>query len=550
LTLPDLDLDFEHERRDEIYQYLVETYTNVAHIATYGGMNAKMVLKDVARFKEVSVDLVDAVNKEIEFNTNKQDKAGLKLKNVEADPGKYPQFAHFAQQNPAIISIAKVLEGQVRQTGIHAGGVIVANHPLNERAVVECGGGRKGAPTVNWDMYDVGDLALLKVDVLGSKTVSVLKYTKHLIDAQISEHGKELELDNIPLNDPKALHQFDLGETTGIFQFESDGIRKLLRDMAPHDINTIITANAMYRPGPLQFSGKYVKQKANPKLIKSTGNEALDRITKETFGVFIYQEQVMRIAVEVAGYTYPESDALRKKISKSQGKEAIEKDRVKFVTGCVEFGKLSKDAAETLFDSIVDFGRYCFNKSHATTYSLISFYAMWLRTHWPWEFLTASIAYAGDTPKAKEERAMLKKEANRLGVIYNTPHINHSLGVCTIERTPEGKKQLRGGFNEIDGLGNAAIDVILKARGDVPFSSFQNFLDRLENKRVVNIGVQEKILKANLFAGIHTPAEVRQLADALRTKTKAASTTPRAKKQKTEDVQQSLEWLLTALPQS
>jgi DNA polymerase-3 subunit alpha len=517
IDLPDLDLDFEHERRDEIYRYIHNTYKHVAHIATYGGMNVKMVLKDVGRFREVNLDDVNLVNQEIEFNTGKQDKAKLTLKDVEADPKKYPAFAEFAAKNPAVVTIAKVLEGQVRQTGIHAGGVIVARHPLEERAVVEW---RKGEPTINFDMYDVGDLALLKVDVLGSKTVSVLKYSKRLIDEQYQAEGMTLSLDSIPLDDKNTLNQFDIGQTTGIFQFESDGMRKMLKEMAPHDIHTVITANAMYRPGPLQFKDTYVKQKKNPKLIKSTGNIALDKITHDTYGVFIYQEQVMQIAVEVAGFTYPESDALRKKISKSKGKDEIEKDREKFVGGCVSFGKLSLDDANHLFDSIVDFGRYCFNKSHATTYSLVSYYAMWLRTHFSCEFLTASIAYAGDTPKAKEERASLKKEAKRLGIDYMPPHINFSQPMCSMEFYGEDgkKKRLRGGFNEIDGIGNAATEVIMKARAEGSFLSWQNFLDRLENKRVVNVGVQEKILQADLFAGVHDAKTVRMFIDGLRTK--------------------------------
>lgn len=543
IDLPDLDLDFEHERRDEIYRYMQDTYKHVAHIATYGGMNAKMVLKDVSRFKEIPLAEVETVCREIDFATAKQDKANLTLKKIEEAPDKYPEFMQFKNKNFAAVEIAKVLEGQVRQSGVHAGGVIVSATDLTERCAVEW---NKGDAKINFDMYDIGDLNLLKVDVLGSKTVSVLKYTKELIEKELGD--KELILDNIPLDDKHTLAEFDKGNTTGIFQFESDGIRRLLQQMAPHDINTIITANAMYRPGPLQFSGTYIKNKANPKIIKPTGNDALDRITSETFGVFIYQEQVMRIAVEVAGYTYPEADALRKKISKSKGKAEVEKDRPKFVEGCVNFGKLSKETSERIFDEIVDFGRYAFNKSHATTYSLISFYAMWLRTHFPCEFLTASIAYAGDTSNASEHRKQLKAEATRLGIYYAPPHINYSHNICSIEKDENGKKRLRGGFNEVDGIGNAATDVILRARGNEPFTSFKNFLDRLENKKVINVGVQEKLLRANLFTGLHTPQEIQQIIINLRAKPVKVAKVKAAKVEETE-IQQDLIWLLTASPQ-
>lgn len=515
IDLPDLDLDFEHERRDEIYRYLQETYKNVAHIATYGGMNVKLVLKDVSRYKEVPLTEVEMVCKEIDMSTPKQEKADLTLAKVDADPKRYPTFSKFKQNNPSVIKVAKVLEGQVRQSGVHAGGIIIAGHDLTERAAIEY---NKGDEKINFDMVDIGDLGLLKVDVLGSKTVSVLKHTKKLVDLQNPD--RILSLDDIPLDDKDTLRQFDVGETTGIFQFESDGIRKMLKEMAPHDINTIITANAMYRPGPLQFKDVYVRQKANPKLIQSTGNVDLDRITRETYGVFIYQEQVMQIAVDVAGYTYPEADSLRKKISKSKGKAEVEKDRPKFVDGCVNHGKLPKETAERIFDEIVDFGRYAFNKSHSTTYSLISYIAMWLRTHWPCEFLTASIAYAGDTPKAKEERVMLRREASRLNINYLPPHINLSQEKCSIERGEKGKKCLRGGFNEVDGIGNAVIEIILKTRGDRPFTGFPEFLQRLENKKIVNIGVQEKLLNAKLFAGLHSPMETKALIEGLRPKPK------------------------------
>jgi DNA polymerase-3 subunit alpha len=514
IDLPDLDLDFEHARRGEVIQYLHDTYKYVAHIPTFGGLNAKAALKDVSRYKEVPLEEVNAVTKEIEINTAQQDKAKLKIANLEADPRRYPTFHAFKQRNQVVVDIAKMLEGQVRQTGIHAGGLIVSGEPLENRVAIEY---RKGEVSINFDMYDVGDyLGLLKVDVLGSKTVSVLDYTVKMVNRKmLAKYGKTLILDKIPLDDARTLAEFDKGETTGIFQFESPGIRKLLQQMAPHDINTIITANAMYRPGPLQFSGTYVRQKANQYLIKSTGNAALDRITRETYGVFIYQEQVMQIAVDVAGYTYPQADVLRKKISKSKGKEEVEKDRGNFVKGCVEFGKLPLEVANTLFDSIVDFGRYCFNKSHATTYSLISFYAMWLKVHYAHEFISAQIAYSDD----KEERTNLRKEAKRLDIEYLPPDINWSQEICSIQ-VRNGKEALRGGLNEIDGIGSAVIEEILKVRGDKPFDNFQEFYERLTNRRAVHVGVQECILKAGAFRELHDSETVKEIVSSLRTRKK------------------------------
>jgi DNA polymerase-3 subunit alpha len=505
IDLPDLDLDFEHDRRDEVYQYLLQTYKHVAHIATFNGMNTKQVLKDVCRYEEIDLKVVDVVCKEIDEKTAKQDKAKLTLQKVEDEPEKYPQYAAFKEKNFSILEVAKVLEGQVRQTGIHPGGVIVSSEPLENRVAVEY---RKGEYTINYDMYDVGFLGLLKVDVLGSKTVSVLEYTKKMIE---ETSGKELDFQKIDLEDKPTLMQFNMGQTTGVFQFESPGMRKMLREMAPHDINTLITANAMYRPGPLQFKDTYVKNKKTPNLIKSTGNAALDKITRDTYGVFIYQEQVMQIAVEVAGYTYPESDTLRKKISKSKGKEEIEKDRLKFVEGCISFGKLSDAAANELFSEIVDFGRYCFNKSHATTYTLVSYYAMWLRTHFPCEFLSAQIAHSKD-----EDRPDLRKEVGREDVQYLPTCINRSHKLCSVEILPNGKKALRAGFNEISGIGDAVIDAVLKTRGEVQFLSFDDFFNRLENRRVVNIKAQEILLSCGAFASMHDMKAAKAICISLR----------------------------------
>jgi DNA polymerase-3 subunit alpha len=512
IDIPDLDLDFQHDRREEVYQYILNTYKHVAHISTFSNMNTKGVIKDVCRFREVPLAEADAISKEIDANTSKQDMAGITLKVLDENPNKYPTYQVFKHRNPAVIEIAKVLEGQVRQSGVHAGGVIVSAVPLEERCSVEW---RKGQVCINYDMHDMNDLGLLKVDCLGLKTVTILDRALKLSNEKAQRlWSKSFELDDIPLDDKKTLSNFDKGETIGVFQFESQGMQQMLKEMAPHDINTVITANAMYRPGPLQFKDLYVKQKKNPSLITSTGNDALDTITKETYGVFIYQEQVMRIAVEVAGFTYPEADVLRKKISKSKGKAEIETSRDKFVAGCVDFGKMEKSVADHLFDQIVDFGRYCFNKSHATTYSISSYYAMWFKTHFPHEFMLSQIYYSDD----KEERNKFINESKRIGLTYATPDINLSEAGCSIQSTKDGKLYLLGGLSEIDGIGNISVSEVLRVRGDVPFTSFQNFYDRLDNKRAVNIGVQEKLLQAGVFNSVHNPMEVKQICFNLRSK--------------------------------
>jgi DNA polymerase III alpha subunit len=875
VDIPDLDLDFQHDRREEVYQYILNTYKHVAHISTFSNMNTKGVLKDVSRFREVPLAEADAVSKEINVNTAKQDLAGITLKVLEDNPNKYPIYKAFKDRNGTVVNIAKVLEGQVRQSGVHAGGVIVSNVPLEDRCSVEW---RKGQVCINFDMHDMNDLGLLKVDVLGLKTVTILDNTLKLVNEKSKLlWNKTFELEDIPLDDPKTLANFDKGNTIGVFQFEclsgdtvvnnvtikelyekrnknklfsaylndgsvrfnnvidiqktgikevfalivdtgryikssidhkfmtengwkrlgdlrlgekvlarvgpgkkifnicdkctikqitgksdfcyscsathysnpsksvskmnmkssrakffenggvtwnkgltkennetlaknglkisaaligrtmesihgkekadeikeslskrmsgrgnhmfgkpspngkrgyrkdlghyvrstweadfarilklleieyiyekesfylndgegweghytpdfyipsenkfyeikgwmreldqkkidlftkqypqynfqlirqeemaelameyknlidwecpqipagfqfiaieniiscgeeetydiameypgnnyiadgfvvhnSGGMQQMLKEMAPHDINTVITANAMYRPGPLQFKDLYVKQKKNPSLIISTGNEALDTITKETYGVFIYQEQVMRIAVDVAGFTYPEADVLRKKISKSKGKVEIEASRDKFVDGCVDFGKLDRAVANKIFDQIVDFGRYAFNKSHATTYSISSYYAMWFKTHFPHEFMLSQIKYSDD----KEERIKFITEAKRIGLQYVSPDINLSESGCSI-KSKDGKPYLLGGLAEVEGIGNIVVSEVLKTRGDKQFTSFHDFFDRLENKRAVNVGAQEKLLQSGVFNSLHNPTEVKQI---------------------------------------
>lgn len=504
VDIPDLDLDFQHDRREEVYQYILTTYKHVAHISTFSNMNTKGVLKDVSRFREVPLAEADAVSKEINVNTAKQDLAGITLKILEDNPNKYPIYKAFKERNGSVVNIAKVLEGQVRQSGVHAGGVIVSNVPLEDRCSVEW---RKGQVCINFDMHDMNHLGLLKVDVLGLKTVTILDNTLKLVNEKSKLlWNKTFELEDIPLDDPKTLANFDKGNTIGVFQFESQGMQQMLKEMAPHDINTVITANAMYRPGPLQFKDLYVKQKKNPSLIISTGNDALDIITKETYGVFIYQEQVMRIAVDVAGFTYPEADVLRKKISKSKGKAEIETSRDKFVDGCVDFGKLDRAVSNKIFDQIVDFGRYAFNKSHATTYSISSYYAMWFKTHFPHEFMLSQIKYSDD----KEERIKFITETKRIGLQYVSPDINLSEAGCSIQHK-DGKQYLLGGLAEVEGIGNIVVSEVLKTRGDNKFDSFHDFFNRLENKRAVNVGAQEKLLQSGVFNSLHNPTEVKQI---------------------------------------
>lgn len=500
IDLPDMDLDFDHLRREEVYRYLQSKY-HVAHIPTFNGMNAKMVLRDVGRFHEIDLKEVDAVCKELDSETKKQDRIGLRLSACIAAPLQYPKLAAFKTRHSGIIDIALVLEGQVRQTGIHAGGVIISKRPLQERVALEH---RNGDISINFDMYDLDQLGLLKLDVLGLKTVTVLNTAKKYIETRVGkERGKtiNMSLSDIPLNDPASLREFDRGNTTAVFQFESTGMRKLLREMAPHSLDTLITANAMFRPGPLQFSGTYVANKRNPALIKSTGNKKLDEITRETFGVFIYQEQVMQIAHLVAGYTYPEADMLRKKISKSLGREEVEADREKFVNGCVANGGLSTEIANHIFSQIVEFGRYAFNKAHATTYSVLAFQAMWMRTHFPAEFLASQIAFCND----KNERSLLYNEAKRLGLKLFPADINRSDEYCKHSPTA-----LRVGLNEIDGLGTAIISFILKLRGDKPFASYQDFLMRLKDKRLINVRVRQLLLRSGLFDSLHKQNEIIQ----------------------------------------
>lgn len=503
IDLPDLDLDFQHDRRDEVYNYIAQTYKNVAHIGTFSTMNTKGVLKDVSRYKEVPFADIEAVSKEIDMVTPKQELNSLTLSKLEEDPVRYPVFTKFKENNFSVIEIAKTLEGQVRHAGVHAGGVIVSGEPLENRVGIKY---NNGDPTINFDMQDVDVLGLLKIDVLGSKTVSVLNYAVETINSRIfPKYNKKLNLDLIPLDDPKTLQEFDRANTVGVFQFESTGIRNLLKKIAPNTINTIITANAMYRPGPLQFMDLYCERKKNPKSVPSSGYEKFDNVVKETYGVFIYQEQVMKIAVDCAGYTYAESDILRKKIAKSKGKEEIEKDREKFVVGCINHGGMSREDSDKIFDQIVDFGRYAFNKSHSTTYAITSYYAMWLKVHFPYEFLAAQIAMSDK----KEDRKKFLLEAQRLNVFYSEPNINQSQKQCTIVDT-NGTLCLLGGLNEVEGIGNAVIGEILKVRNvHSKFNSFSDFLEKLENKKIINAKVQKTLLENGVFNKIHTQQEIK-----------------------------------------
>lgn len=448
IDLPDADLDFMSLRREEVIAHIVERYgvENVAGISNYNALGAASSLRDVSRVHELPM---------LEYECSKQvDKVhGVSVSLEEAAEGA-PDIDKYKNKYPSLWKHAVSLEGNIRSLGKHAAGVVVGGEPLINRAVVET---RKGGAVVNWDKRYVEDWGLIKMDILGLSTLDMLELGRQYIKQMTGTNINYLDL---ALDDPKVLGNFGTGETSGIFQFESSGMRKLLRELAVGGTVTfddMVAVTALYRPGPLDagLCDDYVAIKQGSKR-PSYEHPNMEPALVQTYGVIVYQEQVMQIARDVAGFTMAEADHLRKAMGKKD-KDMMAKQRAKWVDGCVNTSGMDQTIANSLFDKIEVFAGYAFNKSHSVEYSIISYWAMWLKTHYPAAFFAASITIAD-----KEEKiAPLVIDARRFDIQVVPPDIIKSSH--KIEIGPD-QKTLYLPFQAIKGISEKVSENIKVAR--------------------------------------------------------------------------------------
>ncbi len=494
---PDIDIDFCQERREEVLQYVREKYGAdcVAQIGTFGTMAARAVVRDVGRALGIPLSRVDRIARMIPGGPT-----GLTLSEAVEQ---IPELRELYENDPDIrrlIDIGKKLEGLARHAGTHAAGVVIADRPLTEyvplQVLVPKGGAagvQKGERTVTtqWTMGDVERVGLLKMDFLGLRNLTILDKTLRLIK---QTRGIDLDLSTIPLDDPETYQLLQRGETKGVFQLESSGIRELLRRMKPDNFRDIIATNALYRPGPLGggMVDAYVNRKHGleepPRM-----HPVLEEVLKETHGVMVYQEQVMRILNRLGGIELSKAYTCIKAISKKKA-ELIESFREQFIRGATERGLTEQEAAE-IYELICHFAGYGFNKSHSTAYALISYQTAYLKAHYSVEFMAALLSSEmGNTDRLAEH----VDDCRRMGIEVLGPDVNRSDVEFTVQ---DGK--IAYGLAAIKGVGRPAAEAIVAARAERgPFADLADFCCRVDLKQV-NRSTIEALIKAGAFDSIN-----------------------------------------------
>ncbi|MCP2621204.1 DNA polymerase III subunit alpha, partial [Candidatus Aminicenantes bacterium AC-334-E05] len=484
ISLPDIDIDFCGRRRDEVIHYVTEKYgkENVAQIITFGTMAARAVIRDVGRVLDIPLPEVDRIAKMIPpFGPESS---------IEYAMNSIPKIKEMAEKNPKIkqlLEIAKKLEGQVRHASIHAAGIVIAPKPLTE--FLPLYKSSKGEVTTQFAMQDIEEIGLLKMDLLGLRNLTVIHDTLKMIERDLNI---KLDLSKIPLNDKKTFETFSKGDTDGVFQFESKGMKDLLKNFKPQELRDLIALNALHRPGPLAsgMTEEFIKRKHSPEKIKYEIPE-LEPILKETRGIIVYQEQVMRIAHELAGFSMAEADILRKAMGKKIP-EIMKAQRERFVQGARKKG-ISSVKANKIFDQIENFAGYGFNKSHSAAYAYLAYQIAYLKTHYPVYFFAALLSSEAERG-ATSQIVKYLSECRIKGIKVLPPDINESEYHFNVK---EGS--IRFGLSAIKNVGEAAIKSILEARKRIgKFKSIYDFFKEVD-LRAVNKKVIESLIKAGAF---------------------------------------------------
>ncbi|MFL5060532.1 MAG: DNA polymerase III subunit alpha [Xanthobacteraceae bacterium] len=483
VSMPDFDIDFCQERRDEVIRYVQERYgrDQVAQIITFGSLQARGVLRDVGRVLEMPYGQVDKLCKMVPQNP--ANPVSLK-RAIEEEP----QLQAARDSEPVVkraFDIAQKLEGLYRHASTHAAGIVIGDRPLNE-LVPLYRDPKSDMPVTQFNMKWVEQAGLVKFDFLGLKTLTVLDVAAKLV----ARRGIALDLLRIPLDDAKTYDMLARGETCGVFQVESQGMRRALIDMVPDRFEDLIVLVALYRPGPMANIPTYCARKLGREKIEYL-HPKLEPILAPTYGIITYQEQVQHIARELAGYSLAEADLLRRAMGKKI-KAEMAAQRGRFLAGAQERG-VDPALAETIFDACAKFAEYGFNKSHSAPYALITYQTAYMKANYPAEFLAASMTLdMGNTDKLAEFRG----EAERLGIAVEPPSVNRS-GV-TFEVAGD---VIHYALAALKGVGRQAVESIVAARGEKPFRDLADFAARI-SPRAVNKRVLESLAAAGAFASL------------------------------------------------
>lgn len=487
-SAPDIDLDFADTRREEVIAYVTERYgkDKVAQIITFGTMEAKAAVRDVGRVLGMPYAGPDRISKMIPPGWQGH---AMTLDNAMQQSPELRTAYESEPETKRLIDLAKKLEGVTRHASVHAAGVVIADKPLTEYTPLQRETNGEKVVT-QYDMYTVGEdgVGLLKMDFLGLRNLTIIEESLKFIKA-----NQETVVDfyQVDVNDPKTYDLLALGETTGIFQLESAGMRRYIKELKPTTIFDLQAMVALYRPGPMQNIPEFVARKRNPALI-TYPHPKLESILKESYGVLTFQDDVLLTAILLAGYTWLDADKFRKAMGKKIPSE-MKKQEELFLKGCQDNG-LSEKQAKEIYELIAPFAGYGFNKAHAACYATIAFRTAYLKAHYPVEFMTALLTAEsrGTSGPAKNEKiAQAIAECKRLNVPVLPPNINKSESDFSIEE----KTNIRFGLSAIKNVGSAAIETILEARKQKEFTSLQDFADRV-NLSAVNKKTIESLIKA------------------------------------------------------
>ena len=511
VSMPDIDVDFCQENRDRVIEYVKEKYgkENVAQIITYNVMKAKQTLRDVARAMGIPYSTADQIAKLIPqgdiqgtwlsleemYSTPMEvlkERYGAHRGDIEDNVTKFRKICRENPEIDRIVKIALKLEGLTRHTSLHAAGIVIAPKPLED--LIPLYYDRDGSVATQYDMTKLEEMGLLKMDFLGLKTLTELKMMRDLVKER---KGEDVDFLSLSLDDPKVYELLQEGNTTGVFQLESRGMKELLRRLKPDSFDDIVAVLALYRPGPLKSGlvDRYINRKHGREPVEYPFPE-LEEVLKETYGVIVYQEQVMRMSQILAGFTPGEADTLRKAIGKKK-KDLMEQMREKFIKGAVERG-YPEDKIRKLWEDIEKFASYSFNKSHSVAYGYISYWTAYMKAHHPEEFFAVKLT----TEKNDAKFISLIKDARIMGFEILPPDVNES----DVGFKIEGPRRIRFGIGRVKGVGEEAAQAIVSARSKGRFRGIQDFISRVDGRKV-NRRVVEALIKAGAFDFTDVPRE-------------------------------------------
>ena len=495
VSMPDIDFDFCYERREEVIDYVKRKYgeDHVAQIITFGTMGAKIAIRDVARVLNVSYNKADQIAKEIPFEL------GMTIdKAMDSNPTLVELYESDAEARE-VIDISKRLEGTLRHASTHAAGVVIARNPVDEYVPLYK---HQDSITTQFTMTTLEELGLLKMDFLGLRTLTVIRDALDLIELNrdIKGYTEHIDFSKMEYDDDEVFETLSQGNTLGVFQLESSGMRNFMKQLKPNSFEDIVAGISLFRPGPMDSIPTYIENKNNPEKVTYI-NDKLRPILEVTYGCLVYQEQVMQVVRDLAGYSYGRSDLVRRAMSKKK-MDVMEEERQYFIhgkfddegnieiPGCIRNG-ISEEDANKIFDDMIDFARYAFNKSHAAAYGVLAYETAYLKVHYPVEFMAALMtSIMGNSDKVVE----YIRECNAIGIPVNPPDINKSFSKFSVEGD-----SIRFGLAAVKNVGVNIIENIVKEREENGgFKDFVDFAKRLDTKDT-NKRVVESLIKCGAF---------------------------------------------------